>query len=295
MEQSIIDEGKEWNGKNIVCFSGGHSSALVAIEVVRRYGKDNVILVNHECMRELPDVARFEKEVANYLGLPITYVSMQDADTKDQFDVVIEKGSFINPNGSSRETLCTHVMKTEPFMKWLYSNFPQQDSLFEDKKPCIVYYGFDSNELDRMERRCSIMAAQGYMTDFPLGLWKRTIKNTLEISIIPPNSYDVFKHANCIGCLKAGWQHWYCVYVLYPAMYEKGKLAELEIGYSIHKDFYLEEKEEMFSKMVKCGIEPTEKIQSQTWWAMVKKILKEYDNTIVNVIEEEEKPCVCYV
>lgn len=34
--------------KHIVCFSKGHSSALVAIEVVRRFGKENVILLNHD-------------------------------------------------------------------------------------------------------------------------------------------------------------------------------------------------------------------------------------------------------
>ncbi len=31
-------------GKHIVCYSGGHSSALVAIEVVRKYGKENCVL-----------------------------------------------------------------------------------------------------------------------------------------------------------------------------------------------------------------------------------------------------------
>jgi len=115
--------------KHIVCYSGGHSSALVAIEVVRKYGKDNVILVNHECKLEDKDVARFENEVANYLGLPITYVSMPNADILDQFDVVVNKGSFINPH--DKQALCTHVMKTEPFMNWLISNFNTNDNLFE--------------------------------------------------------------------------------------------------------------------------------------------------------------------
>lgn len=278
--------------KHIVCYSGGHSSALVAIEVVKKYGKEDVILVNHECMREGDDVTRFENEVANFLGLPITYVNMANSDTKDQFDVVVEKGSFINPNG--REALCTHVMKTEPFMRWLISNFHTHNTLFEDKKDCIVYYGFDPNELDRMERRSTIMGVHGYKTDFPLGLWKRTIRSTLEISILPPNGYNTFLHANCIGCLKAGWQHWYCCYVLRPDLWERGKWAENEIGYSIHKDYWLEEKEEMFAKMVKAGIEPTEKIQSQTWWAVVKKVLKEYDNTECNISDEANKPCECH-
>ncbi len=278
--------------KHIVCFSGGHSSALVAIEVVRKYGKEDVILVNHECMREDDDVARFEKEVAAYLGLPITYVSMPDADTKDQFDVVVEKGSFINPNG--RDALCTYVMKTEPFTNWLNENFPVFNTLFDAKKECIIYYGFDANETDRIQRRSTILAAMGYKTDFPIAYWTTTISSTIEVDIAPPLGYDTFIHANCIGCLKAGWQHWYCVYVLRPDLYERGKWAENEIGYSIHNDFYLEEKEEMFAKMVKCGIEPTERMQSQTFWAMVRRILKDYDNTICDVSDASDKPCECH-
>ena len=103
--------------KHIVCYSGGHSSAIVAIEVTRKYGKENVILCNHECILEDADVERFEKEVANYLGLPITYVSFEGHETKDQFDVVIERGSFVNTK--TRQALCTSVMKTMPFMEWL--------------------------------------------------------------------------------------------------------------------------------------------------------------------------------
>lgn len=277
---------------HIVCFSGGESSARVAIEVVRKYGKENVFLINHECILEDADVSRFENKVADYLGLSITYVSFKNHDTKDQFDVVIEKGSFINPN--DRQALCTHVMKTEPFMKWLDANFPTTDNLFEAKKECIIYYGFDSNEPDRILRRSTIMAAHGYKTAFPNAHWIKTISSTLEIGIEPPNSYTVYKHANCKGCIKAGWQHWYCIYVLEPTIWNKGKLAEDKIGFSIHKDFYLEEKEEMFQKMIKCGIEPTEKVEANKWWAGVRKILKEYDNTICDVSPESEKPCACF-
>lgn len=279
--------------KHIVCYSGGHSSALVAIEVVRKYGKEDVILVNHQCILEEPDVARFEQEIAAYLGLPITYVSFSGWEVKDQFDVVIEKGSFINPNGS-REALCTHVMKTEPFIKWLQFNFPISDNLFSNKVDCIVYYGFDKNEDNRILRRSTIMASIGYVTCFPIAHWVRTILSTEELGILPPNTYNIFKHANCIGCLKAGWQHWYCVFCLHKSIWEKGKLAEDIIGYSIHKDAYLEEKEEMFERMVLAGIEPTEKIQSATWWAIVKKRLKEFDGTVCEVSETNEKPCACF-
>jgi len=59
------------NIKHIVCYSGGHSSALVAIEVVRRFGKENVILLNHDINSrfENEDIKRFKKDVSNYLGL----------------------------------------------------------------------------------------------------------------------------------------------------------------------------------------------------------------------------------
>ena len=54
--------------KAIVCFSGGHSSALAAIEAVRRYGKDKVILLNHDMSPKVEheDIKRFKREVADY-------------------------------------------------------------------------------------------------------------------------------------------------------------------------------------------------------------------------------------
>lgn len=47
--------------KHLVCYSGGHSSALVAIEVVRKFGKENVILLNHDIKStsEGEDIKRF--------------------------------------------------------------------------------------------------------------------------------------------------------------------------------------------------------------------------------------------
>ena len=57
--------------KYVVCYSGGHSSALVAIETVRRYGKEDVILLNHNISPEVEheDIKRFKEEVAKYLGI----------------------------------------------------------------------------------------------------------------------------------------------------------------------------------------------------------------------------------
>lgn len=256
--------------KHIVCYSGGHSSALVAIEVVRKFGKENVTLLNHDMhfSVEHADIKRFKQEVADYIGLPLTFANRRNA-TQDQFDVCVESKAFKVDSGPE---LCTARLKTEPFHKWLAENVPSKD--------CTLYYGFDNTprERTRMQRRIGIMGAQGYRTDYPLALWKdRTIVATEEIGIARPSTYAVFQHGNCVGCLKAGWQHWYIVFCMRPDIWAKGKWAEEEIGYAIHHDddgpVYLEDMEGRFEKMKAAGIPATEHIKHQRFWAQTAKII----------------------
>ena len=256
--------------KHIVCHSGGHSSALVAIEVSRKFGKENVILLNHDMHHsvEHADIKRFKQEVADYIGAPITFASRKNAE-QDQFDVCVESKAFKVDKGPE---LCTARLKTEPFHAWLDANIPEKD--------CIIYYGFDNTdrEISRMQRRTGIMAAKGYRTDCPLALWKeRSIFATEDVGITRPSTYAVFTHGNCIGCLKAGWQHWYIVYCTRPDIWLKAKWAEDEIGHSIHHDgdesIYLEDMEPKFEAMRKAGIPATEHIPQQRFWAQSNRIV----------------------
>lgn len=269
--------------KHVVCYSGGHSSAIVAIEVVRKFGKEGVILLNHDISStvESKDIKRFKKEVSEFLEVDVTYANIQGisevSDIPDQFDVVMKAGAFKVGNGSE---LCTSRLKTEPFMKWMKEN--------DQEKKAIVYYGFDANEQVRIQRRSGIMGNLGWKTDYPLALWKeRTIFSTEEIGILPPNTYEKFKHGNCVGCLKAGKQHWYIVYCTRKDIWEKAKLAEEDIGYSIINGEYLYEMEEMFEKMRLAGIPQTEHIKHQTFWAQAKKIVNSPS------LIEDNKPCEC--
>jgi 3'-phosphoadenosine 5'-phosphosulfate sulfotransferase (PAPS reductase)/FAD synthetase len=267
--------------KHIVCYSGGHSSALVAIEVARKYGVDDLVLLNHDINPsvEEKDIKRFKLEVAEYLGIPVTYANHKNWDTKDQFDVVIDARAFKVGNGTA---LCTHRLKTEPFDKWLEENVPDKD--------CIIYYGFDKNEIARVQRRSGILGARGFKTDYPLALWpERTIYSTKEIGIEPPNTYNLFRHANCTGCLKAGRQHWYIVYLNRKDLWEKAKKSEEVIGYSILKDTYLEELEEMFESMNKLGITTTEHEDGRTFFARVRKHFRDYNDDQMGL------PCECFV
>lgn len=222
--------------KHIVCFSGGHSSAIAAVEVVRKFGAEDTILLNHDlCPRtEDADIKRFKKQVSDYLGVPITYANMPGWDVKDQFDVCMEIKAF--KAGAQSTAFCTNRLKTEPFHKWLSEHYPANPP--EVRDDISLVYGFDANEQHRIRRRVGIMAAMGYQTEYPLTWEVRTIHDIEEVGIERPKTYSIFNHANCTGCLKAGKQHWFVVYCLYPKIWEKAKLAEDTIGYSILKQGY---------------------------------------------------------
>jgi len=267
--------------RHVVCFSGGHSSALVAVEVVRRYGVNGVVLLNHDinARAEDADVKRFKREMAAALGIEITQADHPDFDTKDQFDVCEDAGAF---KGAHGHVLCTYYLKTEPFQQWLAANAPPGTA--------TLYYGFDAHETDRILRRASILAAQGYETAYPRAHWPRTITSTREIGVEPPLTYSVWKHANCTGCLKAGKQHWFTVYATRLDVWARAKLSEDRIGYTIINGTSLEELEPLFAEMVRAGVEPTERVTHQAFWADAKRKVRS-----LPVLEDERVviPCEC--
>lgn len=267
--------------KYVICYSGGHSSALVAIEAVRRVGKENVILLNHDIssLVEHGDIKRFKKEVAEYLDIKITPANMENFEEMTPLRVCRKIGAFQAQVG---QALCTYNLKTKPFNQWLRNNYPADiDHVKEDIK---ILYGFDMTEPARIQRRSSILATKGYKTDFPLAFWDRTIQNTSEIGIEKPRTYKIFKHANCIGCLKAGIQHWYIVYCLRQDIFQEALEAEKEIGHSIIKNNYLEDLIPRYEDMKKKGICPNDKENSAKFWARVNKEMPEQIGFI---------PCEC--
>jgi len=270
--------------KHIVCYSGGEASAIVGIEVARKFGAENVTLVNHDMhfTVEDADIKRYKREVAEYIGVPITFANYKGQSTVqvDQFDVCVKSKAFKVGNDSE---LCTSRLKTEPFRDWLVAKALPGSA--------TVYYGFDASEQKRITRRVGVMGSMGYSTGFPL-LWEdRTIHSTEEVGIAKPSTYSVFKHGNCTGCLKAGWQHWYVVYCTREDIWLKAKWAEDEIGYAIHHDetgpVYLEDMEPRFAAMKAAGVPATERIQAQTWWSQARKTVRIHEAAVASL------PCGC--
>lgn len=300
----VLEKLKDVSITHLICYSGGHSSAKVAMNVHKFMKKgDKLILLNHDINAsvEHEDIKRFKNDVAEQLGIQITYANFENLPLEsipDQFDVCVKIRGFKFGKGTE---LCTYHLKTKPFDKFLKENFPvSEGSMRED---LIIYYGFDKEETARIQRRSGILGGMGYYTDYPLALWEDADNNiVVENNIAPPltyknidenNQYGAWKHANCIGCLKAGKQHWYAVYVSRPDIFEKAKNTEAELDHSIINGHYLEDLEEMFSEMKQKGVPATENIDGRTFWAMVRKVLNGKDVEDIFASAEYEKPCEC--
>lgn len=215
--------------KHIVCFSGGHSSGHVAIEVAAKYGTDDLILVNNNISSRMEDsdIKRFKIDISAYIGVPVTYCNIDGIEDENeiptQYDICYDENAITNPN--THGALCSYRLKTKPFHDWLASAFPNGDA--------IVYYGFDNNEIKRIDRRMQILGALGYKTDFPLAFWDLRYSCTEDVGISRPNVYSAFKHANCMGCLKAGLLHWYVVYCVDRDNFNEAAKMEEDLGYTI--------------------------------------------------------------
>lgn len=292
--------------KYVICYSGGQSSSECALSVAKKYGAENVILLNHDINPKIEQscTKKLKSDVAEYLGLEVTYANHKDWSTATPVSVCVDAGAWKVGNG---QILCTNRLKTEPFMRWMKENDPNQENVY--------VYGMDPDEPARIDRRAQIMGSMGYKTLFPMLWGESEIVRLSDVgiehrkgfaqdrdrlmghAIIKPDwegiykelthsddmvsIYEVFNHSNCMGCLKAGWQHWYIIYCLFPHIWDEAKYGEDEIGYAIHKDrdgpVYLEDKEDMFAKMKAAGVVPTEKVPFQRFWADAKKAVKEYE------------------
>lgn len=281
--------------KHIVCYSGGHDSGVVGVEVSRRFGKENTILLNHDIHESVEDadIKRFKQEVADYLEIPITFANMLGVEHMDQFDVCMREGGFKFGNGYAA---CTRIMKTEPFHAYLAEEFPTSEGVTREDVKVYYGYGTTTKERERIVRRTGVLGNMGYRTDYPVALWReRTIWKIEEVGIQRPLTYSVRTHGNCWGCLKGGKQHWYVTYVHRPDVFAKGKLAEEVIGYSILKGVYLEELEEEFAFLHAAGVAATEHMAPAKFWAQANRILGRRQILKMAFDEADLLPCECVI
>lgn len=257
--------------KYVVCFSGGHGSALAAVETVKKYGRKNTILLNHDISDKVEDmdVKRFKKEVSVYLGVPITYANRDNFQIDTPLSLCQQKKTIHFPAGNS---ICTYYLKTEPFYKWLKENYPVRNGIVSQE--ITLVYGFGMKEEVRIKRRKKHLLKLGYLSEYPLAEVNQmaVVQDIQEFGIALPETYDFTKHANCKGCLKAGKQHWYMVYCRWPEIFLEAMETEKFVGYSIMKGNFLHELIPLYEKMKDVGIEPNDIECSAAFWSQARKL-----------------------
>lgn len=273
--------------KYVICHSGGRSSGECALSIANKYGAENVILLNHNITGrvERAETKRYKQDIADYLGLEITYANHPDWENKTPIQVVKDIGYFSNKQ--TGQVLCTYELKTLPFYRWLAENDPNGENVY--------VYGLDKDEPTRIANRSQKMGQQGYKTMFPM-LWDESeIVRLEDAGIKPPSCYDRFKHSNCTGCLKAGFQHWYIVYQEDREMFNEVAEFELDVNYSLRrqkgKTAFLDDKRELFDKMIAAGVPANEHIAQQKFWPMAKRMVKNHEAEMDELAQCDQGVC----
>ena len=194
--------------KHIVSYSTGLLSTLTAERVIKKYGKENTILVFMDTLFEDDDNYRFLQDVEKYLSIKI--IKLTEGRTPYQ----VSKDQNIIPN--SRIAPCTLRLKLNPFQTYLKTF----------SEPLTIHIGYDFSEIHRCEPTRKNYEALGYQVDFPM-LWKpieyRDYSTILreEWNIEPPRMYLMgYTHANCGGrCVKQGQGDWIRTLINFPQRY----------------------------------------------------------------------------
>lgn len=199
------------NKVRIAMYSGGASSAFIAYHMVQQYGRENCILLFTDTLWEDEDNYRFMEDTAEYIGLPITYIT----DGRTPEDVFFET-RFL---GNARLARCSQDLKVRQTVLFL-------EKLRSEGKEPVLYFGIGPHETKRAENLRNFynhVLLEPVESHFPLIETFTTEPNvrkiiTEEWNIKLPRMYTLgFSHANCGGrCVRGGFAHYAQLYSMWP-------------------------------------------------------------------------------
>jgi len=227
--------------KHICLFSGGAGSAYMSWLVAQEFPNDTILLFNNP-KAEHPDADRFRKQVADYIGLPITEAN----DGRNLWQLIDDNKCL----PSSFIPFCSRILKQEPAEKYY-------KSLTED---FTLYIGYDISEGRRIQRQTARIEHSGRKVRYPLmkhGLSSDAVKSIIkkEWKICLPEPYKYLRHNNCIPCFKGGIGHFKRVWRYYPEYFQKAIDKEKEIGNTVFKEKSLTEYAKEWQKNLDDNIE----------------------------------------
>lgn len=228
----------------IVSLSGGISSAVAADLTISRYGRNKVVLWFADTLAEDEDLYRFLDDCMKRWGGKL--YRHCDGRTPEQ----VAEDKHIIPN--QKVAPCTHVLKIEPFTRWLWCV----------PRPVTVLLGLSWTEQHRIDQRQFwhrknggwkpptgySAKIPGVYEDFPL-LWKpiiyypfQYVRDVMGLEI--PNLYRLgFDHNNCGGeCFRQSIGNWLLLRDVRPeafmakAKWELTSRERLGVEYTIIRD-----------------------------------------------------------
>lgn len=233
---------------DVVGFSRGVTSAVTAWLVAQEH-PETTILLFHDPKEEDPDNERFGREVAEFIGLPITEFS----DGRTVSEVFEDEGML----GNNRMTPCSRILKQQ-----LGDAFTRQ--LQQQGRSVTRYFGYAQGEERRWDRMVQVGAVAGFAVRCPLierGMTKRDCKDLVTgcWGIRLPRSYDHYDNANCKGCVKGGLAYWGQVYLFDRETWELRADQEDEFQNTILNSRYGAYPEGTLRKMLPRCLEEAEK------------------------------------
>lgn len=217
--------------KHIVMFSGGASSSYLAYLVVKKFGKENTILLHTPTYAEDPDADRFREDVANFLGLEITV----EEDGRSLWQLIDDNNCL----PSFHIPFCTTELKIKQSRKYFFK-------LKEQGIDFTAHFGYGADEYRRVQKQLIRFELEGIKSRYLI--YEKKIDNKAIKQIIEkewkielPRAYKYLKHNNCIPCFKGGKGHFKQVAKYYPNEFKKAMELELKIGHTVFKDCSLSE------------------------------------------------------
>lgn len=211
--------------KVVIGFSGGVTSAWCAGWALRKFPREEVVLLFHDTKAEHPDTYRFINEMAAALDMPIT----ERSDGRSLDEVFDDH----NAMASSRMGFCSEELKVIPGRKYM------AELAAAGVTEVVRVFGFSAVEWQHIQRYTMYAEQGGWSVVFPIakeGVTKQQCADwCLSMGVKPSAMYAWSDHANCVGCVKGGKAYWLAVKENAPEVFEKRKQQEKFFGHQMFK------------------------------------------------------------
>jgi hypothetical protein len=202
-----------------VWFSSGAASAVAAKKTIEIYGKDHVIrVINNPIKEEHEDNLRFLRDVENWIGRKIEFAVNPKFPNASAFEVWEKRKYMSGVSGAP----CTFELKKKARQLWEETN-----------KPDFHVLGFTFDEIKRHQRFVTNERENLLPVLIDLKITKEDcFKIIQEAGIKLPEIYSMgYPNANCIGCVKStSATYWNLVRSKHPEVFKERERQSRQIG-----------------------------------------------------------------